>query len=152
MIPKTDGERDKLPEVLGYTTDEDGQKKHLHVGPRRHSNLSDDQVKRIERLREVLVEVYPMSLEGWIDGFLRDSNPEVEIRYIEACAVAYSQLVTRASLSREEKGHLYATLCQATSFDGPFQIEEGLYKRLGLEGALELIALVRGAFEENARP
>jgi hypothetical protein len=152
LIPKPKGELDKFPELLGYTIDEDGQKGFVHSSPRRSDKLTEDQVKRVERLREVLAEVYPLSLEAWIDGFLRDMHPETEIRYIEACAFTYSQLVGRASLSREEKGHLYATLCQAGSFDGPFQLKQELYDRLGLEGEKELIVLVRGAFSDNARP
>ena len=35
----------------------------------KHDSLSQDQVQRVARLRGVLRDAYPMTMEGWIDGF-----------------------------------------------------------------------------------
>jgi hypothetical protein len=58
---------------------------------------------RIGRLRDVLTEARPMILDGWVDGFLRDVDPESEIRLIETCAVVYRRLTAKATLTPEEK-------------------------------------------------
>lgn len=152
LIPKSAGEMDRLPDVLGYRTTSEGEAQYLHIGPKRHANLSDGQIARIARLREVLAEVYPMSLEGWIDGFLRDLHPEQEIGFIEAAAATYRSLTAKSNLSRDEKGKLYAALCLAISEDGPFQIEPELYDRLSVDGDQDLVRLVRVAVHNKVRP
>jgi len=55
---------DEIPEVLGHITDEHGKKQVLHRGPLRHASLSPQQLQRIGRLRDVLLEAYPMTLDG----------------------------------------------------------------------------------------
>jgi hypothetical protein len=55
-------ERSRLPEVLGYVTDEQGQRLALQRGWVKHQSLSEEQVRRVARLREVLAEAYPMTI------------------------------------------------------------------------------------------
>jgi hypothetical protein len=47
----------------------------LKPGPIRHEQLPLSLVARINYLRVTLDEVYPQSMEKWLDGFQRDANP-----------------------------------------------------------------------------
>src|SRR5688500_6433194 len=99
--------RDRLPEVLGHATDERGRRHELHRGRIKHDSLSPEQLRRVARLRDTSAEADPMTLDGRVDGFLRDADPESEIRIIEACASVYRRLASEASLSPPEKERLY---------------------------------------------
>jgi hypothetical protein len=103
-----------IPEIM-YSTDKDGKQRAVSRGWIKHQTLSDEQTRRVERLRQVLREAYPMTMEGWIDGFLRDANPEQEIQIIEACAFAYQQLSTGLPLSVDDKQELYGVLCSLST-------------------------------------
>jgi hypothetical protein len=56
--------------------------------PRRHETLPTDLLADVERIKRTLDDVYPMSLDDWIDGFLRDRHPENEVRWwVKFCAL-----------------------------------------------------------------
>ena len=142
----------ETPETLGYVIGEDGQKVHVHRGPIRHESLSDDQLRRIGRLHDVLGEAYPMTLPGWIDGFMRDAHPEPEIQMIEARAVVYERLAAQACLSREEKRRLYALLCAVSAgSDGP-DLASLLPADRGLPHLETIIHMYRVARQSGSRP
>jgi hypothetical protein len=147
-----ENERSRLPEVLGHVTDDQGRRHEVHRGWIKHGSLSEEQVRRVARLREVLAEAYPMTMEGWIDGFQRDADPESEIRIIEACAVAYQRLASQARLSPEEKERLYAVLCAlSTGATGP-QLASALPTGKGLPDLESVANIYREAREARVRP
>lgn len=140
----------RVPEVLGHLSDDQGKTHELHRGWIKHRSLSDEQGRRVARLREVLAEAYPMTMEGWIDGFLRDADPESEIRIIEACAVAYQQLTSQARLSPKEKTRLYSVLCALSAgVTGP-QLASAL--PAGLPDLDAVARMYREAHEGSLRP
>lgn len=141
-----------IPEVVVHVTDENGQEQPLHRGPRRHAELTPEQTRRVERLREVLAEAYPMTLEGWIDGFLRDANPEQEIQIIEAVAVAYRQLTAQADLSAEEKKRLYGILCTLTAMGESPELQASLPQGKGLPELPEIWEMYERAWRAGERP
>jgi hypothetical protein len=143
---------DEIPEVVGHMTDEHGRKVEIHRGPLRHESLLPDQLQRIGRLHEVLVEAYPMTLAGWIDGFRRDANPESEIRIIEACAVVYQRLTAQAVLSPEEKQRLYGVLCLLTAGEIDPKLASALPAGKGLPDLESIAAVFREAWRNGARP
>jgi len=59
--------------------------------PRRYERLGDDLVERVRLLHAVLFEGYPRSMDFWIDGFLRDYNPEAEIAHWERMAAMFQE-------------------------------------------------------------
>jgi hypothetical protein len=137
--------RDEIPEVMGYCIDKHGRKVELHRGPIQHHALSSEQLQRIGRLREVLVEVYPMTLDGWVDGFMRDADPESEIQIIEACAMVYQLLTSQASLSQEEKKRLYAALCVISTGGGGSELASSLPQGKGLPDLETIASMYREA-------
>jgi hypothetical protein len=144
--------RDELPEVLGYVTDEHGTKQALHRGPLRHESLTPDQLQRIARLRDVLIDAYPMTLDGWVDGFMRDADPESEIQIIEACAVVYQQLAGQGPLSADEKQRLYAVLCAVSSGAGGPQLAAVVPAGKGLPPLDRIVKMYQEARQSGSRP
>jgi len=144
--------RNEMPEVMGHFIDERGQKVEVHRGPIRHESLSDDQFQRIGRLRYVLSEAYPMTLDGWLDGFMRDADPESEIRTIEACAVVYQRLVVQASLSPAEMKRLYAVLCAISAGGRGPDLESALPAGKGLPRVETIVQMYREAAQSGSRP
>ena len=145
-------ERARLPEVLGHISGDQGETHQLHRGWIKHRSLSDEQRRRVARLREVLAEAYPMTMEGWIDGFLRDADPESEIRITEACAVAYQRLTGQAQLSPEEKTRLYSVVCAISAGASGSQLATALPAGKGLPGLDAVASAYREAREARLRP
>jgi hypothetical protein len=143
---------DQLPEVLGHITDAEGQRHAIHRGPIQQESLSPDQLQRVARLRDVLAEAYPMTLDGWVDGFLRDADPESEIRIIEGCAVVYQQLGAQAALSAEDKKGLYSVLCIISAGGGGPELADALPAGKGLPDLEKIIGMYRQARLAGSRP
>lgn len=145
-------EPNQIPEILGYGTDEQGNQVPVYRGDVKHQSLSDDQIQRVTRLREVLTEAYPMTMDGWIDGFLRDANPESEIQIIEACAVVYQRLIATANLSSEEKQRIYAVLCMISAGGSEENLASAIPANKGLPDFQTLASMFREAYSLKHRP
>jgi hypothetical protein len=72
--------------------------------------LSEDQLRRIKKLRETFAEVDSSSLEKWIDNFKRDADPDSEIAIWERVAVAYTNYCSQRQLTLEAKGDVFQAL------------------------------------------
>ncbi len=143
---------DEVPELVGTITDEHGKQHALHRGWLQHQSLSPEQLQRIARLRDVLIDAYPMTLDGWVDGFMRDANPESEIQIIEACATVYQRSVALAQLSTEEKKRLYAVLCALSAGADESQLAAALPNRNGMPALDVLFDMFREARQRGSRP
>jgi hypothetical protein len=151
--PKAGSEMTGLPEVLGSCVDEKGKTQQLVLGPRWRESLEPGQVERVARLREVLAEAYPMTMEGWIDGLLRDIDPEREIRCLEACAAVYGRLVAGApGLNKDERGTVYAAVCRISSGSVPHESAEATLRKTGVTDAQQLAGMYAEARRTGARP
>jgi hypothetical protein len=75
----------------------------LKPGPIQHPELPVSLVARIEALNSTLAEVYPQSIETWLDGFQRDLNPEPEVVWWERLAQCYVEYSRRNELSVNQK-------------------------------------------------
>lgn len=145
-------ERSGIPEVVGQITDADGRVQPLRRGPLRHDGLTAEQIQRVARLREVLAEAYPMTLEGWIDGFRRDAHPESEIAIIEAVASVYLQLVAGTHLTVDEKQRLYGVLCLISAGNESPELAAHVPLRSGLPEFSTLARMYREARQSGRRP
>jgi len=67
---------------------------HLEPGPILHDSLPLPLVSRIQAIAGLLDEVYPQTEDEWIDGFRRESDPEVEVQLWERIAAKYGALTT----------------------------------------------------------
>lgn len=60
-------------------------------------------IVRIRALKAILDEVYPKSLDDWVQGFELDGNPERELLSWECMALTYRNFTDGRALSREAK-------------------------------------------------
>ena len=72
--------------------------------------LSEEQLRRIKKLRETFAEVDRSSWEKWIDNFKRDADPDSEIAIWERIAVAYTNYCSQRQLTLEAKSDVFRTL------------------------------------------
>jgi hypothetical protein len=145
-------EVDRIPDIIGRVTDEQGQSWTFCRGSLKHKSLSTDQLRRVARLREVLSEAYPMTMEAWIDGFLRDLDPEREIRILEAIAAVYARLTAETNLSTEDKQRLYDVLCLISAGVTTPELTSLISRDKGLPEFSVLIEMVQEACSAGFRP
>jgi len=75
----------------------------LKRGPIRHEQLSMSLTARINYLCQSLDEVYPQSIEKWLDEFRRDANPESEVMWWESLTRCYLAYAEEKDLSAGQK-------------------------------------------------
>ncbi|MDB6063963.1 MAG: hypothetical protein JWR26_171 [Pedosphaera sp.] len=75
----------------------------IQLGPIRHQSLPETLIARIRQIEPILAEVYPRSHEQWLEGFMRDVDPEPEVANWEAIASAYGRFTQNRALSLEAK-------------------------------------------------
>lgn len=140
---------DEIPEILARVTDEGGRQAEIRRGPLQHASLSADQLRRIARLRDVLAEVYPMTLDGWVDGFMRDLFAESEICTFEACAVVYQELTAHQELPMAAKKQLFGMLVMMSA-----GVQPGPETALpaGLPAVETIVTRYREAHQARRRP
>jgi hypothetical protein len=82
----------------------------LTMGERRHESFPEEVIDHLREIKSKLDEVYPMSLEDWKGGFLRDVHPENEIASWLRVAHLYSRFTSKRNLSLEEKEEYFRIL------------------------------------------
>ena len=83
------------------------------------SELSSEQIVRIEKVSSVLSEHDSSSVEQWCDNMSRDSDPESEIRIWEQIAAVYLQETEdRPEAGPEERHLIYGVLVSASMLPG----------------------------------
>lgn len=70
--------------------------------PFRHETLPDELIGRIRLVRAALLGVHTFSMQHWIDGFRRDTNPSSEVRIWEHIAACYNEYAAMTRLSHEQ--------------------------------------------------
>lgn len=79
----------------------------LEAGPVRHTNLTEDQTSRIQRVQKIFSEVDPSPIEKWMEDFKRDTNPERELAIWEGMATAYATYIASNSLTLAGKKEVF---------------------------------------------
>jgi hypothetical protein len=82
----------------------------LKMGERQRESFPEEVRDMFREIKTKLDEVYPMSLEEWEDGFLRDANPESEIALWLHVANIYTHLTSERELSLEQKKEYFRVL------------------------------------------
>jgi len=142
--------RDGIPEVICSLVDMEGKSHTIRRGSRQHDTLAPEQLQRIARLQYILKEVYSMTLDGWVDGFLRDMHPENEISIIEAAAVVYQKLTSNTRLPLQEKENLYALIISMSTGVPPKYLKKNVPE--GLPSAMKIYKMYCKARKGFARP
>lgn len=77
------------------------------ISPYRHSKLPVNLVTRICLIRAALFEVYPHSMDFWVDGFRRDAHPSREVRIWEHISACYLEFVSAHELTAKQRSDAY---------------------------------------------
>jgi hypothetical protein len=75
----------------------------LKPGPIRHDELSPSLIARIASMQKTLEEVFPQTLEKWLDSFQRDAHPENEVAWWERVARCYTDYTSQHELNPKQK-------------------------------------------------
>ncbi len=79
----------------------------LKLGEAIHDSLSDEQIKKIEKIHKVFSEVNTSSLEQTITNFKRDQNPDNEIAIWLKMAGAYERFIEGRQVDLNKKKEAY---------------------------------------------
>lgn len=82
----------------------------IHRSKHRHERLPDHIVWRVRLIRATLIDVYPSSLESWVDGFLRDAHPTQEVEIWERFCAVFAEIIWDGDWSFEDKNILFGEL------------------------------------------
>jgi tetratricopeptide (TPR) repeat protein len=145
------GKDETNPEVLGYYTDNKGDRHPVYRGSIKHE-LSREQLQRVARLREVLAEANPPTMDESVNAFQRDLDPDKEIRLVEACARVYAELTAQVSLSPDEKNRLWVVLSSISlGGQGP-DLAAMIPAGKGLPGLESIVRMYQEACRDGSRP
>ena len=82
---------------------------------RYHDSLSEDLVERLQRLHPILSEVFPWSLDKWVNGFHYDMHPEREIEIWERMVEKFeSRCKIQGAKTKQEKKKIFAEIFNET--------------------------------------
>jgi hypothetical protein len=122
----------------------------LKPGPIRHQELPPALVARIDWLRLTLDEVYPQSMEAWLDGFQRDLNPEPEVVWWERLAHCYVEYRQSHELSSSQKQAAFRVMIKLALGSAAEQVSTDLADLPG--GALEAILEIMSRWSQGIGP
>lgn len=108
----------------------------VRPAPIRHSKLSPELMSRVRLIRAALLEVFPMSMEAWVDGFRRDTTPESEIAVWERISSVFLECsFGKAKSARKNIYDQVIKLLAAGCSDGvPEYIRQAAASRVPIEG------------------
>jgi hypothetical protein len=98
--------------------------RELKMGERQAESFPEEVRNYLREIKSKLDEVYPMSLEEWEDGFLRDAHPEQEIALWLHVADLYSRFTSERDFSSEQKKEYFRVLvtCMNSSRERVLQL------------------------------
>lgn len=118
--------------------------KELKPGPIQHAKLSDDQMKRIERVQNIFNEVDPSPLDKWVEDFRRDINPENELKIWENMASVFATFTASRDLSLDAKKEVFQVVLMRSGAPDT-EVTKHLKLKVLTEGdAKEVMALFAG--------
>jgi hypothetical protein len=115
--------------------------KKLEAGPIRHTNLTEVQISRVQKLQKVFSEVDRSPIEKWMEDFKRDANPDMELATWEAMATAYEAFTTSNSLTLGGKKEVFQIVLLRSAAPDDEVLKHLDLKVLSEKDAREIMAL-----------
>lgn len=112
-----------------------------------NSTLSEEQKGRVNILMEILKDIYPCHMDEWINGFMRDFNPESEIRIWEAIARAYIR-TRKYHLSKSHGNEIFSYLLMRSCSKKSAVMKEIKNNKL----PLEIISKILDGYDLKPKP
>ncbi|MEZ5039974.1 MAG: hypothetical protein R2828_08780 [Saprospiraceae bacterium] len=105
-----------------------------------HEKLSDEQINRITKFKEILKEVDTTPIEKTIENFQRDLNPDREIAIWERIAEAYKNVNSEnKDLSIDERNEVYNLFLYRSMMPKEQVLQKIKLKSLSVDKAKEFI-------------
>ncbi|MCJ8330696.1 MAG: hypothetical protein HRT89_19075 [Lentisphaeria bacterium] len=82
----------------------------LQLAPIQHEQLSEEQLRRIQKIYKALDGIDGQSIDSWIEDFKRDLDPNPNILIWEQIAEAYTNYLSQKELSPQQKYDAYLIL------------------------------------------
>lgn len=111
----------------------------LKPGALQHAQLTDEQLRRIDKLRATFAEVDESPLETWIENFKRDANPDAELAIWERMARAYQAYCAPRELSVAVKKEVHTLLLLRSMTSEEEALKAGKLKLLSAADAKEVL-------------
>ena len=111
-------QNDETSDALSSGINESWKTYMAHIYTFLNDALDQSPLRRIERLQYILREVYPITHDEWVNGFLWILPPQQEILRMECVAYVYAKVSSKVTLSLDEKKELYS-LINEMSCSGP---------------------------------
>ena len=117
---------------------------HLKPGPIRHTELSPLLIARIASVQSALKEVYPQSLDKWLDGFQRDAHPESEVQWWENLVACYTKYTGEKELDSSQAQAAFGLMVGLAmgAWEADLQSQAANLPPGALE---EIVGLIRGS-------
>jgi hypothetical protein len=93
---------------------------------RYHDSLSENLIERLKGLYPVINEIFPWSLDEWIDGFRYDVSPEKEIEIWEELSRRFQfRCKMKGTKTKEEKKKIFRDIWNESGA-GRVEISKGV--------------------------
>lgn len=79
-------------------------------GPICNPILSETQIQRAERLRDIFQEVFPSTVEEWLDSFKRDQRANSELSLWEHMGAVYNRYCAYGAPTLQEKKDAFSVI------------------------------------------
>ena len=80
----------------------------------RHEVLPEDLLRRIRLIRSALLDVYPHSMQYWIDGFRADAHPTSEVSVWEDITSKFLELKSKKNIKKKQHSSVFQSLLLAS--------------------------------------
>ncbi len=140
----------EAPEFRGTGINQSGETHANHLEPFMIDAQTEDPLKRIIRLQEILKELFPITRKEWVDSFLRVIHPGHKLHIVETVTVVYQELVSNTDLCLAEKKFLYGLISRMSC--GFMTIEDEELIPDGLPSAGRIYDMYLSAFYDGSRP
>jgi hypothetical protein len=102
----------------------------LQPSPRHNHKFPKEIIDMIKDMQKTFKEVYPITMDEWIAGFDRDSNPEREIAFWLYMADVYKKLIKIFPDELEYRKEIYKIILACSMGDDKYVISQAKVKKL----------------------
>jgi hypothetical protein len=134
--------KDDVPfdyESLVYIDINDLNEQHLNT-----SVISSVQKNRIKLIAGIFQDVFPDTMENWINSFLKDDDPEREILVWEDMAKAYMHICSHWSLTKKQKVEVFDLILNRSSLPEKLVLQKIQLKTLSKKQAKFVLSKYKG--------
>jgi len=117
--------------------------KDIKQGDPKHHIFTQEILDDIEAIKEMFMEVRPLSTVEWLDGFSRDTHPEKEIALWLYMGKVYTRAIQDYSDDISYKNDIFKVVLMCTMEEDEYIVSNAKFDSLSEDEVREIIALYR---------